>query len=385
MINRHPFHSICPYFAMFPEQFVRHQLLSFSTPGDLVFDPFCGRGTTVFESLLRERAAAGSDINPVAVCIASAKAMAPSLNAVLNRINMLQELYGPVRDIDVPPSPFFEHCYEPRTLAEIMFLREQLRWSETAEDCFIAAMMLGILHGESHRSRYCLSNRMPRTISTKPGYSVRWWNERGLRPPRREVFEILRNVALFRYRLPPAKRHGIVRHSDARMVGETFPELRGRVNLVVTSPPYFDTTDYAEDQWLRLWFLGGASKPEFRKNRDDRHTQVEEYWAFLDAAWKGLASLMNDRATIVIRIGGTKFTKEQLYEKLRSGLEKNLAGFTVKPLHDGITTSIRPREISAFRPTPKRKNVEHDFVYTLHRHVQQIAKKTKPKDAIIER
>jgi hypothetical protein len=51
-MRRHPFHSICPYFAMFPEQFVAEQLLKHTVMGDLVFDPFCGRGTTIFESLL---------------------------------------------------------------------------------------------------------------------------------------------------------------------------------------------------------------------------------------------------------------------------------------------------------------------------------------------
>jgi len=35
-----------------------------------------------------------------------------------------------------------------------------------------------------------LSNRMPRTISTKPDYSIRWWRERGLKPPRRETLRI---------------------------------------------------------------------------------------------------------------------------------------------------------------------------------------------------
>ena len=39
MSRRHPFHSICPYFAMFPEQFVEQQLLSYTVPGDVVFDP----------------------------------------------------------------------------------------------------------------------------------------------------------------------------------------------------------------------------------------------------------------------------------------------------------------------------------------------------------
>ena len=367
MSSRHPFHSLCPYFAMFPEQFVEQQLLCYSQPGDLVFDPFCGRGTTVFESLLRNRAAAGSDVNPVAVCVASAKATAPSLNCILRRIECLETEYGPERSAEDTPNNFFNHCYESRTFAEIIYLRQKLQWRLTAEDCFIAAMMLGLLHGESHRSDMCLSNRMPRTISTKPQYSMRWWSERRLRPPRRKVFDILRKAALFRYRLQPATRSGLVRHSDARLVGQAFPELLGQVKLVVTSPPYFNTTDYSEDQWLRLWFLGGAPKPELRTNPDDRHTRVAEYWRFLNAAWKGLAPLMNDCATVVIRIGGAKFSKETLYEKLGGGLAIAFEHHSMKPLHSGITTSIRPREISAFRPTRNRTNVEHDFVYLLER------------------
>lgn len=365
MSGRHPFHSICPYFAMFPEQFVEQQLLSYTAPGDLVFDPFCGRGTTVFEGLLKGRMAAGSDVNPVAVCIASAKAAAPTLSALLERIDELHGYYGEERPTESVPSPFFEHCYETRTLSEVLFLRERLNWRNAAEDCFIAAMMLGLLHGESHRSQYCLSNRMPRTISTKPDYSVRWWKERNLHPPRRPVFDTLRKAAVFRYRQPPSKRNGEVRNCDARDVAKVFPELRGQVNLVVTSPPYFDTTDYSEDQWLRLWFLGGAPRPELRKNKDDRHTRVDEYWTFLDAAWDGLAPLLDHRATIVIRIGGMKLSKEELSEGLRDGLVRALPQHRVEPLHDGITTSIRPRETSAFRPTRTKTNVEHDFVYRL--------------------
>ena len=367
MMKRHPFHSICPYFAMFPERFVEQQLLSYTSPNNLVLDPFCGRGTTVFEGLLHDREAAGSDVNSVAVCITSAKATAPMLTEVLKRIDDLEELYGPERETDDAPTPFFVHCYEARTLAEILFLRKTLAWRSNAVDCFIAAMMLGLLHGESHRSDFCLSNRMPRTISTKPAYSIRWWTERKLRPPRREVFCTLRNAALFRYRMPPATRKGLVRQADARLVGIEFPELERKVDLVVTSPPYLDTTDYAEDQWLRLWFLGGEPRPELRKNRDDRHTRIEEYWEFLDGAWRGLAPLMSNQATIVIRMGGMKIRKEDLFSGLMRGLSKGLKDHDVEPLHEGITTSIRPREITSFRPTSNRMNVEHDFVYRLSR------------------
>lgn len=355
---------------MFPEQFVEQQLLSHTSPGDLVFDPFCGRGTTIFESLLRNRRAAGSDVNSVAACIARAKATAPSFNEIVTRIDALEAGYADVVEFGSAPTPFFEACFEKQTLSEILYVRSALNWMDNAVDCFIAAVMLGILHGESHRSEYCLSNRMPRTISTKPDYSIKWWNERNLKPPRRPVFNTLRKAIAFRYRMPPAERQGVVRLADARTAATTFSEFIGQVRLVVTSPPYLDTTDYAEDQWLRLWFLGGEPRPELRKNKDDRHTQTARYWTFLRQAWTGMGPLLSEDATIVIRIGGAKLSKQDLLEGVTKSLHLALIRHDVVPLHEGITSSIRPRETSAFRPAPPRANVEHDFVYKVRRSDQ---------------
>src|SRR5258705_2335387 len=43
---------------------------------------------------------------------------------------------------------------------------------------------------------------------------------------------------------------------------------------VITSPPYLDVTNFEEDQWLRLWFLGGPPYPtRHRLASDDRHMQ----------------------------------------------------------------------------------------------------------------
>ncbi len=87
---RHRFHSLCPYFAMFPESFVEKHLAATKFNG-VVFDPFCGRGTTIFESLIRERAAAGCDIHPVAVCVSGAKSDPPTHLEVLERLSQLEE------------------------------------------------------------------------------------------------------------------------------------------------------------------------------------------------------------------------------------------------------------------------------------------------------
>src|SRR6266581_2292171 len=90
VMERHRFHSICPYFAMFPEAFVRRNLLAWSQRGDIVLDPFSGRGTTVFESLLNGRRSLGCDTNPVAVCLSKAKADPPGLEEVLERLAVLE-------------------------------------------------------------------------------------------------------------------------------------------------------------------------------------------------------------------------------------------------------------------------------------------------------
>ena len=363
---RHPLHSICPYFAMFPEEFVARQIYAYTQRGDTIFDPFSGRGTTVFESLLHGRPAAGVDINPVAACISGAKADAPLLTSVDRRLRRLEEMAPDAHPLAAPAGDFFSACFHPHTLQQLLFLRDQLDWKHARVDRFIAAVVLGCLHGESHKSRNCLSNRMPRTISTKPDYSVRWWIEKGYTAPDRDVFAVVRRMARYRLRHPPAALRGVVRRRDARGAAAGFPGLRGSVCLMVTSPPYLDTTHYAEDQWLRLWFLGGAERPTSRTDGDDRHTNLEAYWQFLTEAWAGCAALLRDDAVIVVRIGGARICKDDLLAGLRRSFVTGLASADVRTLHAGTTTAIRNRQTNVFRPGTTRERYEHDFAFRIH-------------------
>ena len=171
---KHPLHAICPYFAMFPEEFARNQVLTFTRPGELVLDPFCGRGTVILESVLNNRRAIGTDTNPVAACVAGAKANVPSEQAIFGRLSELEELVRSHAHCESPDNEFFSLCFHSTTLREVCGLRHWLEWNDRPEDRFIATVCLGALHGESHRSELYLSNRMPRTISTKPNYSVKW-------------------------------------------------------------------------------------------------------------------------------------------------------------------------------------------------------------------
>jgi len=352
---------------MFPEDFVAKQVLAFTVRGDWVFDPFSGRGTTVFESLLNGRPAAGTDINPVAACVAGAKADPPTLQRVLARLDALEAaaMTQPIGMKDYPEHIFFGWCFHEKTLAALLFLRANLNWRESKVDKFIAAVVLGCLHGESHKTPNCLSNRMPRTISTKPDYSIRWWAERNLKAPERQTFEVIRTMVKFRFREKPPALVGTVKLRDARHSARAFPSLREKVALVVTSPPYLDTTDYNEDQWLRLWFLGGAEEPRGGANPDDRHTRLEDYWKFLRETWDGMRPLVRRGTHVVIRIGGTGIKKGELLEGLLCSLREGLDGYRVKALHNGDTTEIVNRQTNVFRPGTSTQRFEHDFTFKI--------------------
>ena len=362
---RHPLHSICPYFAMFPEDFVAKQVLAYTQRGEWVFDPFSGRGTTVFESLLNGRPAAGTDVNPVAACVAGAKAEPPLLRNAITRLDKLEEGFSAdvFNDKILTLPEFFRRCFHQRTLAELLHLRQELSWKGSKVDRFIAAVALGCLHGESHKTPNCLSNRMPRTISTKPEYSVRWWAARGLVAPERRTFEILR--FMLRYRLQEAvpEISGEVKLRDARNAGSAFPALRERVSLIVTSPPYLDTTDYIEDQWLRLWFLGGPEQPHGGVNKDDRHTRLDSYWKFLTETWQGVQPLVKRGTHVVVRIGGTRIPKVELGEGLLNTLKAGFTGYRVRLVQSGSTTEIRNRQTNVFRPGTSADRFEHDFAF----------------------
>jgi hypothetical protein len=66
-------HAIYRYPARFSPEFVRACLDEFTSPGDLVLDPFVGGGTAAVESLAKGRRFAGFDLNPLSILLTRAK------------------------------------------------------------------------------------------------------------------------------------------------------------------------------------------------------------------------------------------------------------------------------------------------------------------------
>ncbi|MDD2902709.1 MAG: DNA methyltransferase [Syntrophales bacterium] len=66
-------HSFYRYPARFSPLFARAIIKAFSQPGDLVFDPFMGGGTSIVEARALGRVVVGSDINKLSVFISKVK------------------------------------------------------------------------------------------------------------------------------------------------------------------------------------------------------------------------------------------------------------------------------------------------------------------------
>ena len=156
---------------------------------------------------------------------------------------------------------------------------------------------------------------------------------------------------------------GTILQLDARRTARGFPALAGLVTDVITSPPYLDTTNYREDQWLRSWFLGEELTVQHDRG-DDRHYSKDLYWEFLRASWQGLCSLLADRARLVVRVGGRHFQKAELRAGLLNSLSDGL-GRDIRLMDDGVSSEIGNTQATAFRGTKTSRLVEHDFCFSI--------------------
>lgn len=245
------------YRACFKPQLPRFFIERFTRPGDLVFDPFTGRGTTLVEAALLGRAVAGNDVNPLSRILTEPRLSPPTLDQVRDRLRRIP--WNPNVRADIDLSMF----YSPSTEGHIVSLRSYLRdqaesGGEDAVDRWLRMVATNRLTG--HSSGFFSIYTLPPNQAVS-GESQRKINEkRNQTPPDRDVAGlILRKTASLlrglttvdRTRLTRAGATAIWLRDDARRL-LCLPD--DSVDLVVTSPPFLNVVQYSLDNWLRCWF-----------------------------------------------------------------------------------------------------------------------------------
>jgi hypothetical protein len=247
----HRLHEIS-YRACFKAQLPRFFIDRLTQPGDLVYDPFMGRGTTLLEAALLGRIPYGNDINPLSRTLVEPRLQPPTLEQIEQRLQTIP--WDAFRSRDREDLLVF---YHPQTLAQLEGLRNWLIERQASDDwdsvdAWIRMVAINRLTGHSPGffSVYTLPPNQAVTVERQRRIN----EKRSQQPEYRDIPRIIlrKSKSLLSQGAPRCE-------SFATFTSQSWatPAIESdSVALTVTSPPFLDIVNYESDNWLRCWFLG---------------------------------------------------------------------------------------------------------------------------------
>lgn len=365
---RYKLNAVCPYYTMFPLEFpltILKQVPSHS----IVFDPFCGRGTTNYAAQTLGIASYGHDSSPIAVAIAKAKLAVTDSAEVLALMNSLLDGGQPT---SVPQGEFWEWAFHAETLKDLCKLREGLMGlPEIDASIMLRAILMGCLHGplsQDPESPSYFSNQMPRTFASKPDYSVLYWRQRKLKPRFVDVRTPIKKKVALVLGHPIEGRSNItnIRCVDSRDYGE-YHTIKQPINLVISSPPYYGMRTYVQDQWLRHWLIGGPERIVYEATGQVDHLAPNDFSESLSAVWDNIYNKAADDIRMVIRFGGLASRKADFNQIFRNSIEQSAGDWKIYYSRNAGSASKGRRQADVMGSRTKTTAIEEkDYFIRLH-------------------
>jgi len=246
------------YRACYKPQLPRHFIERLTLPGERVYDPFSGRGTTALEAALMGRRVAANDLNPLSRMLAEPRLTPPDPADVARRLADIPRT-GVSDGVDL--AMFFH----PDTEAEIRGLRSwcldrAANGELDALDAWIRMVATNRLTG--HSPGFFSVYTLPPNQAVSADKQRQINEKRNQAPPYRDSHALIlkKTRQLLAGLDPQALRNLAGAAQDAHFLtgdARATPGLEdGSVALTVTSPPFLDVVDYVGDNWLRCWFNG---------------------------------------------------------------------------------------------------------------------------------
>jgi hypothetical protein len=317
-------HALHPYLGKFIPQLVEVFLRRYFRPGDRVYDPFCGSGTTLVEGNVYGCEAIGCDISAFNCLLSRVKTAEHGLGGLeLDLRGALEAVRraGP-RSLE-GASGWARRWYAPLALGELLAYRA----------------VAGTLKG-SHRdvawvvlSRAARSARLtthfdldfPRAPVREPYWCHK--HKRECRPVaeaakflRRYTDDTVRRLREFS-RLRTARRVEVL-HGDARSV-----ELPLAPTGIVTSPPYPGLIDYHEQHRYAYELLGFEDRRAEEIGpaaRGQVRRALADYVDAMAAAFLNARRFLSAGAPVVIVVNDSKGLYPEILERSGLALEERL-------------------------------------------------------------
>jgi len=290
----HRLHEIS-YRACFKPQLPAFFINRLTAPGDIVYDPFMGRGTTPLEAALRGRIPFGNDTNPLSRAFIEARINVPTLDQIQDRLTLIP--WADFSDITHHDLLAF---YHPTTLAHIEGLR---RWLLEREACgpldhsdrWIRMVALNRLTG--HSAGFFSVYTLPPNQAVSVERQQKINQKRNQTPPQRDVPALIakKSKSLLAQGAPDVEKMLFLTAQSH----ETAAIPDSSVALTVTSPPFLNIVNYEADNWLRCWFLN-INPTDVKITQ---HRKIEDWEAFVAATLKELARVTRLGGYVAFEVG----------------------------------------------------------------------------------
>jgi SAM-dependent methyltransferase len=277
--NPRSIHCIYPYrgkMSAIDAAYVVSQL----TPHLRLLDPFCGTGTIVYEAQLRGLHVTGVDNNPLACMIARGKTEPIDKESTLAHLDQSIEIARSLTDVlpmPAAPAEYF-HISTAEQIMRILHVSDD--FSPFLLSCFYGAICLA--------ARACNGWLWTSTSIGK------------INSPLREIdffSTLLRKVRKhidFVQGIPTVKIHT----HDTRALNEIIPPHS--IDIVYTSPPYFDALDYTGYYTKLVLEILGVSRSQIRDGLIQRFTTYEKE---MRAALLAIDQVVHDKSIIIFVVG----------------------------------------------------------------------------------
>ncbi len=245
------------YRACFKAELPRFFIALLTAPGELVYDPFCGRGTTVIEAAILGRRVVANDVNPLSRILTLPRLALPAVDQVEARLEQI------VTDTQARAEIDLSMFYHPETEKELVSLRQYLEnrrqsGEEDVVDLWIRMVATNRLTG--HSAGFFSVYTLPPNQAVSPQRQEKINQKRNQQPTYRDTRDLIKKKtrrllnrlgARDAAKLKEAAQSALFLEKDAALTQEI---IGNTVALTVTSPPFLDVVQYADDNWLRCWF-----------------------------------------------------------------------------------------------------------------------------------
>lgn len=295
-------HSVCSYQGKMKPSLAHHLIKVFSNENEKILDPFSGSGTIPFEAVINNRISFGIDISSMATAVSNAKLLVHNrgeINRIINSLNRYIETQSPSKNTlssleHIHFNKKISEYFHVDTLNEILLARdffllnpyyEKENWS------LVIACMLHILHGNRP---YALSrNSHPITPYAPTGDFV---YKNLIDKLTTKVNKSLIAQENLTY------SHSICFQND--ILNHWNDDIKD-IDLILTSPPFFDSTRFYMSNWMRYWFCGWGMDDFENKPKSFIEVIQKKGFSVYDYIFRSCYERLNDNGIVVFHLGSS--------------------------------------------------------------------------------